>query len=304
MRVKRENMTGDFYGLSTRIIGNQHLRLEFLAEAGPRIVRLMLSGSNENLLAETPDVHWATPYGDFHLRGGHRLWHAPEVFPRTSYPDDHGLVVEDVDGVVRLSGPTEPITGIRKSIEIRLHDDRPGVTLVHELRNDGLGPVELAPWAITQLPLGGVAVLPQRTNSPDLTGLAPDRHLVLWPYASWQDPRLHIYDEYVLVEAAPRVPPLKVGCLDQRGWIGYGRAGTFLVKRFQPQLDKPYPDRGCNVEVYCKDVCLELETLAPLCRLESGRLVTHVETWELYPFVGTLQTLADVHLILSQMSAV
>ena len=30
-------MTGDFYGLPTRIIANQHLRLEFLAQAGPRL---------------------------------------------------------------------------------------------------------------------------------------------------------------------------------------------------------------------------------------------------------------------------
>ena len=39
--------TGDFYGLPTRIISGQHLRLEFLAEAGPRIVRLSLGGSDE-----------------------------------------------------------------------------------------------------------------------------------------------------------------------------------------------------------------------------------------------------------------
>jgi hypothetical protein len=42
--------SGDFYGLPTRIISNQHLWLEFLAGAGPRIVRLSLAGSDENLL--------------------------------------------------------------------------------------------------------------------------------------------------------------------------------------------------------------------------------------------------------------
>ena len=94
-------MTGDFYGLPTRILSNQHLRLEFLAEAGPRIVRLSLAGSGENLMAEVPDIHWTTPYGEYYLRGGHRLWHAPEAVPRSSVPDNDSLTVEGRDGEPR-----------------------------------------------------------------------------------------------------------------------------------------------------------------------------------------------------------
>jgi hypothetical protein len=293
-------MTGNYYGLPTRIIGNQYLRLEFLAEAGPRIVRLMLAGSDENLLAETPDVQWPTPYGDFHLRGGHRLWHAPEAFPRTSYPDDAGLTVEEVEGGVRLSGPVEPHTGVRKSIEIHLCEDGAGATLVHVLSNAGAWPVELAPWAITQLPLGGVAVLPQRIALPDLAGLAPDRHLALWPYASWQDPRLRLYDDYVLVEGAPRMPPVKIGYLNERGWAAYARAGVLFVKRFEPRPGSVYPDRGCNVEVYCSDRCLELETLAPLCTLEPGQTATHVETWRIIAVPAALRLPDDLGDLLAQ----
>jgi len=65
--------TGDFHGLPTRSIGNQHLRIEFLAEAGPRIVRLFVGGGDDNLLAELPEVKMETPYGDYSLYGGHRL---------------------------------------------------------------------------------------------------------------------------------------------------------------------------------------------------------------------------------------
>jgi hypothetical protein len=283
-------MTGDFYGLPTCIMCNRHLRLEFLAEAGPRIVRLMLAGSSENLLAEVPDMHWTTPNGEYYVRGGHRLWHAPEAIPRSSVPDNDGLTIEERDGAVHLSQPPEPVTAIRKSIEIRLDEERPAVTVSHELRNGGAWPIELAPWAITQLPLGGVAILPQPRGPMDDDGVMPNRHLVLWPYTRWQDPRLVLDDEHVLVEARPEPSAFKIGYMNHHGWVGYLRAGVLFVKRFQPQPRAWHADLGCNAEVYCSDRYIELETLGPLSRLEPGQSVTHVETWELYPDVAAPQT--------------
>jgi len=296
-------MTSDYYGLPTCIIRNKHLRLEFLAEAGPRIVRLMLAGSDENQLAEAPDVHWTTPYGEYFLRGGHRLWHAPEAVPSSSVPDNSGLVIEELlNGAVRLSQPPEPDTKIRKSLEIRLHDDRPAVTVCHELWNGGAWPAELAPWAITQMRLGGVAVLPQRVEPMDSDGVVPNRHLVLWPYTHWQDPRLRLGDEFVLIEAQPQPSIFKVGYLNHHGWIGYLREGALFVKRFEPCADQPHPDMSCNVEVYCNGRFIELETLGPLSRLEPSQSVTHVETWELYAGLGALQTMDDVRMILSRLN--
>ena len=86
-------MIDDFYGLKTLSLNSPYLRLDYLAEAGPRIVRLMLAGSDQNVLAETPDLSWPTPNGDYYLRGGHRLWHAPEAPIRSDVPDNHGLSI-------------------------------------------------------------------------------------------------------------------------------------------------------------------------------------------------------------------
>jgi len=296
-------MTGDFYGLPTRIISNAHVRLEFLAEAGPRIVRLMLTGSDENQFAEVPDIRWTTPYGDYFMRGGHRLWHSPEASPRSSIPDNSGLTIEEGSDGVRLSQPSDAHTRIGKSMEIRLHDDRPAVTVCHELTNDGMWPVELAPWSITQLALGGIAVLPQRTEPADRDRLTPNRYLVLWPYTHWHDPRLHLGDEYVLIEALAEPSVVKVGYMNPHGWLGYLRGSTLFVKRFSVVADQPPPDFGCNAEVYCNDRFIELETLAPLCRLEPGRSVTHVETWELYPGLRRCQTPDEVLAVISEIDA-
>jgi hypothetical protein len=298
-----ENMTGDFYGLPTRIIGNTHIRLEFLAEAGPRIVRLTLAGSDENQFAEVPDICWKTPYGDYLMRGGHRLWHAPEAVPRSSIPDNSGLTIKEGDDGVRLSQPPDAYARIGKSIEIRLHDDRPAVTVRHELTNGSMWPVELAPWAITQLRLGGVAVLPQRTEPMDRDGVTPNRHLVLWPYTHWHDARLHLGEEHVLIEALAEPSIVKVGYMNPRGWIGYLREGTLFVKRFKVADDQPHPDMGCNAEVYCNDRFIELETLAPLCRLEPGQSVTHVETWELYAGLRKCQTPDEVPGVIKEIDA-
>lgn len=290
-------MDGDFHGLTTQVLSSGHLRLEYLAEAGPRIVRLFPDGSDENLLAELPDIAWESPYGTYYLRGGHRLWHSPESAARVSVPDNTGLQVESLPDGVLLTQPTEEATGIRKSMAIHLHSDRPAVTIDHRLKNEGVWPVELAPWAITQMPLGGVAVLPQPVDPVDEEGLLPNRSLVLWPYTHWQDPRLHFHDDYLLVEALsaereplastqfpgwPEKKPMKLGYFNHHGWIGYFRAGTFFRKRFAPQPSQPYPDSHCNAELYVNDRFLELESLGPLQQLEPGASALHTEEWEVY----------------------
>ena len=276
------DMNGNFYGLPTKILANDHLRLEYLAEAGPRIVRLSLAGSKENLLAEVPDFTIATSLGDYHIYGGHRLWHSPEAKPRSYIQDDRGLVSRDIPDGVELIQPVEALTGIRKSMRVRLHPSRPAVTVEHELGNEGVWPVELSPWALTQLRTGGITVLPQPTEPVDPEGLLPNRHFTLWPYSRWGDPRLSLEESCILIHARPQLPPFKIGYLNTAGWIGYWYSGTFLCKRFDPRPQEAYPDFGCNAEAYCNDQFAELESLGPLVRLAPGESTRHVETWEIY----------------------
>jgi hypothetical protein len=273
-------MTTDFHGLPTRSLENDHLRVDYLAEAGPRLVRLMLADSTENLLAEVPDIHWPTPWGEYFLRGGHRVAIAPEALGLSYVPDNDGLVIEDVPCGARLLRASEVGSGMTKSIEIQLQPDRPALTLRHVVRNDRPEPIEIAAWAITQLPVGGIAVAPLRITTVQ-NRHRPDRHLVLWPYASWQDERLFADDEFVWIEARPGEEELKIGLL-ARGWLGYLRSGVFFLKRFDPQLDLLHPDLNTNAQLYCNHSHIELETLAPLTVLEPGQSSEQLETWEIY----------------------
>ncbi len=219
-------MTADFHGLPTRSLENDHLRIDYLAEAGPRLVRLIVAGSTDNLLAEVPETHWPTVWGEYHLWGGHRVAIAPEALELSYVPDDTGLVIENAPGGVRLFRPTEIGSGVSKSIEIQLHPDRPALTLRHTVCNNRSEPIEIAAWAITQLKLGGIAVAPLRTPAI-VNHHRPDRQLVLWPYTLWHDERLFADDDYVWIDAQTAEQELKIGLL-AHGWLGYWRSGVFL----------------------------------------------------------------------------
>jgi hypothetical protein len=152
----------DYHGHDTRRLANDHVWIDVLARAGPRIVRLGLAGSTVNVLAETPGDGWDTPHGRYELYGGHRLWFAPEDPDLVAVPDGHGLLVErEVDGI-RLTGLAEAPTGLIRSMALRLEPGRAAFEVCHALRNVGDRPIELAPWSITQLPLGGTVFLPGR----------------------------------------------------------------------------------------------------------------------------------------------
>jgi len=271
----------DFHGEETLVLESEYLRLEVLAGAGPRIVRLYLAGSDENLFGDVADVVWNTPWGDYRLRGGHRLWYAPENPPLTSPPDEGDLLVAESARGVHLER-FEPQPGVRKSMDVELAADAAVVTVMHRVRNEGKETVELAPWAITILPLGGIALLPQQKGPIGESEVLPNRTLVLWPYDSIKDSRLELGDELVLVRAEPAPTPFKIGYLNRAGWAAYLHAGVLFCKHFDPQAESAHADLDSNVEVYCNDRTLELETQAPLSRLEPGAEAEHEERWELH----------------------
>jgi hypothetical protein len=269
----------DFNGLATGVLENERIRLEYLTSSGPRIVWFSATGG-ANLFAELPGFNVQTSLGPFNFHGGHRLWRSPEIMPDTYCPDDEGLVVEKMQDGVKLIQRTQ--VGIDKSVEIRLSPDLPAVTLTHRISNSGLEAVNLAPWALTMFRLGGTAVLPQPEGNADPDGLLNNRVMAIWPYTRINDPRLVLRDDYILLNAKPDLPPVKIGYFNPSGWMAYWLDGTLFRKSFDVQPGEKYPDGGCNAEVFCSDKFVELESLGPLTAMEPGSGVTLIETWELF----------------------
>ena len=270
----------DFHGEPTRVLENQFVQLEYLANAA-RIIRFSPNGK-ANLFADVNMPPVETTYGRFSFRGGHRLWHAPEAMPRTYVPDNEGASISELPDGVRIEMPSEAWTHIAKSIEIRLNPERPQVIVRHELRNEGAWTVQFSAWALTMLRLGGVGIFPQPVGNVDEAGLLSNRQLVLWPYTRTDDPRLTLRDDFILVHATPSLPPFKFGYFNPHGWMAYWLDGVLFVKRFESPPDASYPDHGCNVESYCNDKFIELETLSPFDDVQPGQSVVHTELWEIY----------------------
>jgi hypothetical protein len=282
--------------MNKRSLKNKFLQVEYLTNS-LRVSGIIPAGK-PNLLVDLSDLAPVpTPYGDYYFHGGHRLWHAPEVLPRTYIPDDGEIAITDITDGVILEGKTEPGSGIRKRIEIRLAADKPTVVLTHTLINDGLWPVKLAPWAITMLCLGGTAImpLPLQTDDP----FTHDRHISMWTYASFKDPRLVLDDRYVLFKANALLPAFKMGSFSPHGWMAYWVNGVLFRKSFEVQTGVEYPDNNCNVELYCNDRMVELETLAPFTTLAPGASASHVETWEIFNNLDVLPE--DVKKMLSAL---
>lgn len=270
----------DFHGEPSRVLENKFVQLEYLDHSA-RIVRFSPKGK-VNLFADLGKSSISTPYGDFHLHGGHRLWHAPEAMPRTYIPDNEGASISEIPNGVRIEMPAEAWTQIAKSIEIQLNPDQPQVIIRHELRNDGAWAAEFAPWALTMLKQGGVGIFPQPVGNTDEAGLLSNRQLVIWPYTKINDPRLTLRDDFILVHATPSLPPIKFGYFNPHGWMAYWVDGVLFVKRFDTQPNAQYPDHGCNTESYCNDQFIELESLGALGTVNPGQTVVHTELWEVY----------------------
>lgn len=273
---------GDFYGHKTAVLENKFFRLECLAEAGPRIVRLIPAWKGENLFAEVPDFITTTTSGEYHYLGGHRFWYAPESLSSTYTPDMHGLTVRPVTKGLRLFGSKERKTGLQKTVTIQISASSPYIIVRHNLENKGRNSIRLAPWAITMMRTQGVAILPQQLGNVDSDGLRPNRKFALWPYTRWDDPRLRLGDEFILIQSNSTNHAMKLGYFNPHGWLGYVYEDVVFLKRYGVRSDEEYPDYGCNSEVYANFRAVELESLGPLVELAPGQNVVHTETWEVY----------------------
>ena len=257
---------------------NDSISLLVTHSVGPRIISLRFH-DGENVLAELPDFFIKRPDGkDFHVYGGHRLWHSPEHMPRTYALDDQPVEIVGEKNGLRISQQVDAETGIEKSIEIKLVEDKPQIIVHHTLTNRNLWGIEFAAWAITQLKTGGVAILPQVKED---AGLLPNRSLTLWSYADIKSPHVTWGNDFILVQAEMQTP-FKVGFPNPRGWLAYWLNKTLFVKRAMYQSNQAYYDFGSSSECYCNNEFLELETLSPITKLNPNESITHTETWELY----------------------
>lgn len=271
-------------GAEMLLFSNGAVEVGVAMSFGPRVLRFARPGG-VNLLGEvSPQLQGKdTPFGGkWHLYGGHRLWYAPESDPGSYFPDNARVEIAETERSVTMTQAMETHSGLVKSITVTLDPEAPLVRVSHRLEHRGANPMDLAPWALTIMAAGGLAIFPHPPFAPHPEKLAPSRPMVMWPFTRMLDPRWRFGDRFVtLRHDTTRKDAQKIGLYDADGWMAYAHGDQLFVKMFDPQPG-PHADFGCNVETFTNDLILELETLGPLVRLAPGGVVTHEEQWALF----------------------
>lgn len=263
-------------------LSNDKVELIATTDVGPRIIHFGWKGQDQNLFYINPATAGKTGGEKWNLYGGHRLWHAPEIKPRTYVPDN-GPVAHDWNGqCLRLKQDREELTGLQKTIEILMHEDKPGLSIHHQIANHGPWDAKCAPWALSVLAGGGTAIIPQEPFIPFPDALLPARPMVLWHYTDMTDPRFTWGKDFIqLRQDAKSRKPVKFGVRNSVCWGAYVLGDTIFLKQASLKGEEEYPDYGCNWELYTDSSFLELETLGPLGAIATGGMVEHVEEWTL-----------------------
>lgn len=275
-------------------LSNGIVELIITGDVGPRIIRYGFAGG-DNQFKEFAEMMGGIGGDEWLIYGGHRFWHAPEEKPRTYYPDNSPVRIEEMGDFVRVVQPVETTTGMQKELDVKLHEGSSRVTVTHRMCNTGLWPVRLAPWALTVLAQGGKVIVPIPPRGSHETILGPTNILTMWAYTDMSDERWTWGEKFIMLRQDRAIThPQKIGVMVPDGWGAYANAGNLFVKKFGFDADADYVDWGCTLETFTNDEMIELESLGPLSTLAPGRAVEHVEDWFLFDGVPVPECDADV----------
>src|SRR5215510_9639672 len=100
-------------------VANGEVELIVTGDVGPRIIRFGFVGG-QNLFKEYPEQLGKSGEEKFQLRGGDRVWKAPEDPVATWAPDNVVVQISVTGNGLIARAPLEPLTHLRKEIEVRM----------------------------------------------------------------------------------------------------------------------------------------------------------------------------------------
>jgi len=237
----------------------------------------------QNLFKEFADQLGKSGEEKFQLRGGHRVWKAPEDPVASWAPDNVAVEIQITPTGVIAREPVEPLTKLEKEMEVRMAESGARMTVINRISNRGLFPLRFSAWALTMMAPGGVAVsgFPPRGKHP--INLEATNPLVMWAYTNLADPRWKFTKKYLMLRQDPHnADAQKLGMFNPDTWAAYLLNGEAFVKRTKADPAKTYSDFGCSFETFTNNEFLEIETLGPMTEVQPGQTVEHIEHWALF----------------------
>jgi len=258
-------------------ISNEHAELIVTLDVGPRIISYKTPHSH-NVFKNYPEQLGKSGESEWMIRGGHRLWIAPEG--DVSYSADNSPVTHEFlpNGIRLDTAPAAP-WNLRKILTVTLAEDSTEVTVHHRVVNESDKPIEIASWGLSVMAPGGQEIIPLPPLGEHPRDLLPNRLMVVWPYVDMTDPRWRFGSEFITLRQTADGGPTKLGLAHKEKWVAYLNGETLFVKSFDYEEGATYTDFGCNFETFSNTEMLEMESLSPLRTLQPGQAVEHTEKW-------------------------
>ena len=214
-------------------------------EYGIRVAHFSFIGE-ENVFYEQPiDMKELTTEDGWRLRGGHRLWLAPE-HEDTYCPDNAPITYDVREDAILLTQEIDARLGVIKSLRISFLEDA-SVRVTHRIENRNPQSITRSLWAISVMAPGGVEEIPLGSREGGMS--------------HWH----------------------RVGRGGHpAGAVRYCNRGVIFEKRYDFKETALYPDGDVSFETFFCRHMAEIESLSPLYTVAPGESAEHTETWKLY----------------------
>ena len=242
---------------------------------GLRIAHFSFLGE-KNVFFEQPNdmTTFTTPEG-WRIRGGHRLWLAPEN-PKIYCPDNEPIEYSIEGDTIVITQREDPWLHIIKSFRLTLDGSRLSVT--HKILNVGDEVLSCSLWAISVMAPGGTEYIDFARRDG---GMDHWHRISMWDYTSLGDERATYTRDQIKIQYLPLDTKYKIGVGHPCGPVRYETDDLIFVKHFKIEEDKLYPDANVSYETFFSKYMVEMESLSPLGEIPVGESMEHTEILEL-----------------------
>ena len=246
-------------------------------EYGIRVAHFSFIGE-ENVFYEQPiDMKELTTEDGWRLRGGHRLWLAPE-HEDTYCPDNAPITYDVREDAILLTQEIDARLGVIKSLRISFLEDA-SVRVTHRVENRNPQSITRSLWAISVMAPGGVEEIPLGSREG---GMSHWHRVSWWDHTCLGDERATYEKEKIVIRHLPIDKRYKIGVGHPAGAVRYCNRGVIFEKRYDFKETALYPDGDVSFETFFCRHMAEIESLSPLYTVAPSESAEHTETWKLY----------------------
>ena len=254
---------------------NEIIEVGIPLDFGLRVGHFSFVGESNVFFEQPKDMTNFTTEAGWRIRGGHRLWLAPEK-PSTYCPDNDPIEYSINGESIILTQKEDPWLHIVKSFTLCF--DGAKLHVSHKIVNLGNDSLECSLWAISVMAAGGTEYIDFERRDG---GMDHWHRISTWDYTSLGDPRATYTRDEIKIQHMPIDERYKIGVGHPYGPVRYENGNVIFKKHFTVEKDKLYPDANVSYETYFSKYMVEMESLSPLFTIVQNEEAEHTEVWEL-----------------------